>query len=126
MKMKQDIKQHDKTDCAAACIASIARRYGYRIPLTIIREASGTGRGGTTIKGIIDACGEIGFSAKAFKSPEADINPLYKVQCPVILHLLKENGDLHFVVLYAINTVKATIMDPAEGTRCKIKTEQLD
>jgi len=125
MKMKQDIKQHDKTDCAAACIASIARRYGYRIPLTIIREASGTGRGGTTIKGIIDACGEIGFSAKAFKSPEADINPLYKVQCPVILHLLKENGDLHFVVLYAINTVKATIMDPAEGTRCKIKTEQL-
>lgn len=123
--MRQDVKQHDETDCAAACIASISRWYGYNFPFTIIREASGTGKGGTTIKGILDACKEIGFSANAYKSDNCDIAPLYKIHTPVILHQVKENGDLHYVVLYDINAKKATIMDPAEGTHHKINIEQL-
>ena len=43
MRRRTNIRQHDRTDCAAACIASIAGWYGYSIPLTVIREASGTG-----------------------------------------------------------------------------------
>ena len=56
--MKTDVRQHDLSDCAAACIASIARYYGEVVPLTVIREASGTSAAGTSIKGILDACRE--------------------------------------------------------------------
>lgn len=119
MRRRVNIKQHDRTDCAAACIASIAGWYGYSIPLTIIREASGTGAYGTTIKGILDACREIGFMAKGYKSEGGDTTPLLGLGSPAILHIIKENGDLHFYVLYKIKGKKAIIMDPAEGRRIK-------
>ena len=96
MRRRINIRQHDRTDCAAACIASIAGWYGYSIPLTIIREASGTSVYGTTIKGILDACREIGFMAKGYKSETGNTTPLLGLGCPAILHILKENGDLHF------------------------------
>jgi ATP-binding cassette subfamily B protein len=119
MRRRTNIRQHDRTDCAAACIASIAGWYGYSIPLTVIREASGTGAYGTTVKGILDACREIGFTAKGYKSETGDTTPLLGLGCPAILHILKENGDLHFYVLYKINGKKAIVMDPAEGRRVK-------
>jgi len=36
------IKQHDITDCGAACITIVARQYGLKIPITKIREVAGT------------------------------------------------------------------------------------
>jgi ATP-binding cassette subfamily B protein len=125
MRRRINIKQHDRTDCAAACIASIAGWYGYSIPLTIVREASGTSAYGTTVKGILDACREIGFMAKGYKSETGNITPLLGLGCPAILHILKENGDLHFYVLYKINSKKAIVMDPAEGRRIKKNIDSL-
>jgi len=123
--MNKRIKQHDRTDCAAACIASIARHYGRDIPLTIIREASGTSAAGTSIKGIIDAAAELGFIAKGYKSEEKDISPLAKISEPAILHIINEYDDLHFVVLYNIRKGKAIVMDPATGTFEKIPLGKL-
>lgn len=39
------IKQHDITDCGAACFATICRQNGYKIGISKIREAAGTGAG---------------------------------------------------------------------------------
>lgn len=39
------IKQHDITDCGAACLATICRQNGYKIGISKIREAAGTGAG---------------------------------------------------------------------------------
>lgn len=114
--MDRRIKQHDRTDCAAACIASIARHYGKDIPLTVIREASGTSTSGTSIKGILDAASELGFVAKGYKSEEKDLSPLKNNTEPVILHIINKMDDLHFVVLYGIKNNKAIIMDPATGS----------
>ena len=36
------IKQHDIADCAAACLATISKQYGLKIPITKIREVLGT------------------------------------------------------------------------------------
>lgn len=123
--MKTDIRQHDESDCGAACIASIARHYGKQIPIAVIREASGTTQAGTTIKGIIDSCREIGFLSKAFKSTEKNLEPLRQYVNPVILHIVNKREDLHFVVLYGIHRTKATIMDPAKGSHCKISLSEL-
>lgn len=123
--MRTNIKQHDETDCGAACIASIAGFYGRNIPIAVIRENSGTSFAGTTIKGIIDACREIGFNAEGYKSPEKDILALEAAGRPLILHIVNRREDLHFVVLYRCGARKCTIMDPATGTKVKISTEEL-
>jgi len=123
--MKTDIRQHDITDCAAAAICSIARHYGYDIPLTVIREASGTGSLGTSVKGILDACKSLGFESGAYKSPERDVAVLKNLNNPAILHIINRRGDLHFVVLYGIRGRKAVVMDPAKGRHVRIALETL-
>ncbi len=123
--MKTDIRQHDVTDCAAACLASVARHYGRDIPLTVIREASGTSVAGTSIKGILDAARELGFKAQAWKSDAKDVEDLRKLQGPAILHVVNSTGDLHFIVLYALTAGRAVVMDPSVGKHLKIKLEQL-
>ena len=123
--MKTAIRQHDPSDCAAACIAAVARHYGQAVPLTFIRESSGTSQAGTSIKGILDACREIGFQAAAYKSDEKDIAGLYGLAEPAILHIVTERGDLHFIVLEKLSPKQARIMDPALGRSVRIPTERL-
>ncbi len=123
--MKTAIRQHDVTDCAAACIASIARWYGRYVPLTTIREASGTSTAGTSIKGILDACREIGFRAVAYKSEDKQLENLYGLSRPVILHVVNKQGDLHFIVLHAVSARHARIMDPGTGKITRTDTAAL-
>ncbi len=123
--MKTAIRQHDISDCAAACIASIARHYGEAVPLTVIREASGTSKAGTSIKGILDACREIGFSASAYKSDEKKLEGLYGLAEPVILHIVNDPGDLHFVVLEHLTPKYARIMDPRLGKSVRLAAAKL-
>ncbi|MBQ1679852.1 MAG: hypothetical protein II068_01955, partial [Bacteroidales bacterium] len=123
--MKTAIRQHDISDCAAACIASVARHYGVAVPLTLIREASGTSQAGTSIKGILDACRQIGFRAAAYKSDEKKIEGLYGLAEPVILHVVNARGDLHFVVLESLSPKTARIMDPERGKSLRMSTEKL-
>ena len=126
MKRNTDIKQHDVSDCAVACMASIAAFYGRRIPLAVIREASGTSGSGTTIKGITDACGQIGFLASGYKSPSKKLAPLGKLKEPVILHIVNKAGDLHFIVLYSVGRTKATVMDPKLGKHKRMDISELE
>lgn len=123
--MNIKVKQHDESDCGAACIASVARHYGKNIPIALIREESGTSRSGTTIKGIIDACRATGFSSEAYKDKDRDVDRLRKVNLPVILHTVNRREDLHFVVLYEMKRKKAVVMDPATGAMEKMGLDRL-
>ena len=123
--MKTSVLQHDISDCAAACIASVARHYGEDAPISLIREASGTSPAGTSIKGIIDACRAIGFRATGYKSDDKQLDSLYGLAEPVILHIVNQRGDLHFIVLQALNPKHARIMDPALGKTVRISTSRL-
>ncbi|MBO4842033.1 MAG: peptidase domain-containing ABC transporter [Bacteroidales bacterium] len=123
--MKTAIRQHDITDCAAACIASVARHYGEDIPISLIREASGTSQAGTSIKGILDAAQAIGFRATGYKSDDKALARLRDLKEPAILHIVNERGDLHFVVLYALMSRYARVMDPARGKHLRISLEKL-
>lgn len=123
--MRKNIRQHDPSDCAAACMASIARHYGIDIPLTSIREASGTSPAGTSIKGVLDACRELGFKAGAYKSDERSLDSLAGLSDPVMLHVVNHLGDLHFVVLYSLSPTHARIMDPSFGKMVRLPAAQL-
>jgi len=51
-------------DCGAACLATISKQYGLKIPITKIREVAGTDKRGTNAYGVIKAVEKLGFSAK--------------------------------------------------------------
>ena len=123
--MKTAIRQHDLSDCAATCIASIARHYGQDIPLTVIREASGTSPAGTSLKGILDACRTLGFRAAGYKSDDKQLESLYGLSEPVILHVVNRQEELHFVVLQSLTPRRARVMDPGLGKIVQIPTEEL-
>src|SRR5690625_5742254 len=58
------IKQHDITDCGAACLATISKQYGLKIPISKIREVAGTDKQGTNAYGLIKAAEKLSFTAK--------------------------------------------------------------
>lgn len=62
MKKEIKVRQHDNTDCAAACVASVCAHYGLRLPLLRIREACGTGPDGTSLQGIMTPAANWGWT----------------------------------------------------------------
>ncbi len=119
MKKNIEIKQHDMTDCGAACLASIASYYNLELPISRIRQLASTDQKGTNILGLIEAADKLGFTAKGVKSLNEDgtknINPLYKIPKPSIAHILVDGKLLHYVVIYEVKEDKIKIMDPAFG-----------
>lgn len=115
------IKQQGKYDCGAACLASVAANYGVFIPVSKIRILSGTDINGSTIRGLTEAAVKLGFEAEGFKGkPES----LERIPKPAIMHLRKEDGYLHFVVLYKFLKSHIIVMDPAGGDLEKISVEK--
>ena len=90
------VKQHDITDCGAACIATICKQNGYKIGITKIREVAGTDTHGTNAYGVIKAAEELGFSAKGVQGERDDFFTDFPLPC--IAHM-RVNGNLeHYVV----------------------------
>ncbi len=112
LKGRIKIKQQGRYDCGAACLASVAANYGVYIPVSRIRLLSGTDTNGSTIRGLTEAALKLGFEAEGFRGkPES----LERIPKPAIMHLRKEDGYLHFVVLYKYLKSHIIIMDPSEG-----------
>lgn len=106
------IKQHDISDCGAACLASIAAYYKLRLPLSKIRQYLSTDKEGTNILGLLEGAQKIGFDAKGVK---ADTESLYKVPKPAIAHVLVDGRLQHYVVIYELRKKTVRLMDPAVG-----------
>lgn len=111
------IRQHDVTDCAAACLASVAAYHGYRLPIARIRQLASTERTGTSVLGVVEAATRMGFAAKGVRGgPDS----LAAIPVPAIAHVVLGNGLHHFVVLYGVGKRRITVMDPATGRLCRL------
>lgn len=106
------IKQHDITDCGAACLASIASYYKLQMPLARIRQFAGTDKKGTNVLGLLEAAQKLGFSAKGVRG---DFDSLYKIPKPAIAHVVMKEILHHYIVIYEVNKRHITIMDPSYG-----------
>ena len=106
------IKQHDITDCGAACLASIAGHYGLGMPISRIRQYAGTDKKGTNILGLVEAAQKLGFQAKGVKGSIKSIN---KIPLPAIAHVIVKGGLHHYVVLYKVTGQSVAYMDPGDG-----------
>jgi len=130
MKKRIRIKQHDSSDCGAACLASIAAFYNLKFPIARIRQMASTDKRGTNVLGLIEAAEKLNFIAKGVKSltptGEKDFEPLHKIPLPAVAHITVQEHHHHFVVIYKVTRKHITIMDPADGRPHKYTTETFD
>jgi ATP-binding cassette subfamily B protein len=107
------IKQHDITDCGAACLATISKQYGYRTSITKIREVAGTDKQGTNAYGVIKAAEQLGFSAKGVKGDKQAFFSEFPLPC--IAHVVADGQLLHYVVIHKITKKQVILADPGKG-----------
>ena len=107
------IKQHDITDCGAACLATISKQYGFNTSITRIREVAGTDKQGTNAYGVIKAAEKLGLSAKGVKGDKTAFFSEFPLPC--IAHVIVDGGLLHYVVIHKISKKQVIIADPGKG-----------
>lgn len=115
------VKQHDITDCGAACIATICKQNKYNISIAKIREIAGTDKHGTNAFGVIKALQELGFNARGVRGDREAF--LSGIKLPCIAHVVVDGNLLHYVVVHKITKKQVIIADPAVGI-VKIKIEE--
>lgn len=107
------VRQHDITDCGAACLATIAKQYGFTTSITKIREIAGTDNQGTNVYGMVKAASELGFTAKGVKGDQKAFFSDFPL--PAIAHIVVDGTLLHYVVIHKITEKKIIIADPQVG-----------
>ncbi|WP_460802796.1 peptidase domain-containing ABC transporter [Microbacterium sp. GXF6406] len=105
------VRQLDQSDCAAACLASVASAYRRRTSITQLRDALGTGIKGTTIRGLVTGAEALGFETSAVRIEKQALTSRFTL--PAIAHLSLSGGANHFVVVHKVGRTKIKIGDPA-------------
>jgi ATP-binding cassette, subfamily C, bacteriocin exporter len=105
------VRQTDITDCGAACLATVARVHGLRIPIALIRQYAGTDRLGTNVLGLVEAAQRLGFHARGVRG---SVEALAQVPLPCIAHV-DQAGLLHYVTILRVTARTVTVADPARG-----------
>ena len=116
------IKQKEIKDCGCACLSTICKQYGIKIPIYKIREISKTDRNGTTVRGILRAATLLGFSGKVFKAEDQD-NIYKNIPLPAIAHVIINKSFQHYIVVHKITKKYILVADPAKGI-VKYKPEE--
>lgn len=112
---KSFVHQHDVTDCGAACLLSVIRYYGGESSILYLREISGTSNTGTTLLGLYQAAGAMGFDAQGAEAE--GFQDLIEHGKPCVLAVIIEKKMSHFVVCYGYENNRFIISDPGEGVK---------
>ncbi|KRN20845.1 ABC superfamily ATP binding cassette transporter [Pediococcus claussenii] len=107
------VQQLDEADCGAAVLAMIFKNYKSNISIASIRDVAQTDKDGTTALGLVKAAEHLDFETQAV---QADMS-LFKmkkseVPLPFIAHVDKDNGMLHYVVVFEIHKNYLLVADP--------------
>ena len=117
MGYKYLVKQHDITDCAAACLATVCMYYKKEITITKLRDILGTDIKGTTLLGLEDGAKKLGFDTKAIRIDKNGFKEKYTL--PAIAHVITKEGLSHFVIVHKIKKDEVIVLDPAKGKEKK-------
>ncbi|MFY0689949.1 MAG: peptidase domain-containing ABC transporter [Cyclobacteriaceae bacterium] len=109
---KFHVDQLGQYACGLACLSALTNYYEGHVPQEKIREISGTTLNGTSLLGLFQAAGKIGFETRGF---EADTTHLKELDAPVILHVVMDGNRDHFVVCYGHDGELFQIGDPGWG-----------
>lgn len=106
------VKQHDTTDCAAACLAMVCLHYKKETTITKLRDIMGTDLKGTNLLGISKCADKLGFNSQAVRVDKEGF--LSKYTLPVIANVITKEGLSHFVVIFKITKKYVIVGDPAK------------
>ena len=109
------VRQHDATDCAAACLAMVCLHYKKEVTITRLRDMMGTDLKGTNLVGLQKAANELGFTTAAVRVDRE--NFLSDFSLPCIAQVITDQGLAPFVVVFK----KTTIKDDAERRKHMLK-----
>ena len=98
------VRQHDTTDCAAACLAMVCLHYKKEVTITRLRDMMGTDLKGTNLVGLQKAANELGFTTAAVRVDRE--NFLSDFSLPCIAQVITDQGLTHFVVIFKKTTIK--------------------
>ena len=106
------IKQHDITDCAAACMAMICLHYKKETTIAKLRDMMGTDLKGTNLIGLSKCAEKLGFSSQAVKVDREGFVSRYTL--PAVANVITKEGLSHFVVIFKITNTYVIVGDPAK------------
>ncbi len=106
------VKQHDMTDCAAACLAMVCLHYKKETTITKLRDMMGTDLKGTNLLGLSKCADQLGFTSQAVRVDKEGF--LSKYTLPAIANILTKEGLSHFVVIFKITDRYVVVGDPAK------------
>ena len=98
------VRQHDTTECAAACLAMVCLHYKKEVTITRLRDMMGTDLKGTNLVGLQKAANELGFTTAAVRVDRE--NFLSDFSLPCIAQVITDQGLAHFVVVFKKTTIK--------------------
>ncbi len=106
------VKQHDMTDCAAACLAMVCLHYKKETTITKLRDMMGTDLKGTNLLGLSSCADKLGFTSQAVRVDREGFLSDYTL--PAIANILTKEGLSHFVVIFKITDKYIVVGDPAK------------
>lgn len=118
MKKIRFIEQMEHSECGMACLSMILSYHGHHIPLSELREAFGTPRGGLSLFQILQIANLKNMDGKGFR---VSAKLLKTIKLPAIL--LWDNN--HFVVLEKVTKSSLYIINPSTG-RNKFSLDQFN
>ena len=104
------LRQHDETDCGAACLGMICKHYGMSVGLGRLRDMAGVSRDGASLAGLAEAAEGLGFVTRGVRT---SYEHLMRADLPAVVHW---KGH-HFIVLFRAAPDCAMVADPAIGIR---------
>ena len=106
------VRQYDQTDCGPAALLSVLKYYGGNDSLVHVRELCRTTGEGTTMFDLVYASDKLGFEVNGVKG---DYEALLAEEMPCIAHVLLEDRQTHYMVIYKINEKSLLLGDPGKG-----------
>ena len=101
-------KQNTPAHCGLACLVSIVKYYGGYTSQEILQDKLKD----PSLYELLELAQSIGFVAKGFK---ADIKNLEQMEEPVILHVLNEQKQGHYIVCHGYAAERFILGDPSWG-----------
>ena len=102
------VEQNNESDCAAACITMVCKKYDKHVSMTKVRDIANVSSEGATLLSISYASEKMGFNTKAMQAKFEDLS---SITLPAIIQW----NDYHYVVLYEADKKGVVIADPAHG-----------
>ncbi len=106
------VKQHDATDCAAACLAMICLYYKKKTTISKLIDIAGMDLKGANTSVIERCAATLGFNTRAVKIGKEGFKR--KRTFPAIAKIISKEGLSRFVVIFKVTAQYVVIGDPAK------------